>query len=354
MPEKARSWFSIQAKSKKRGEIVIYDEIGMFGITAENFRDELKALGNVDEIEMFINSPGGNVFMGFSIFNLLNRHRANIRVTIDGVAASIASYIAMAADVLVMPENSMMLIHDPFGMVIGTSKELREYAATLDNMKQSMVSAYASKSSLDRDEIEAMMSEETVMTAQEAFDKGFADVIEKPVQIAAHFDLSKFKNASKKLEASDQLENEEITTMAKSAEELKTEAEAKAKADAEAAAKLQADAEAKVKADAEAEAKAKAEAEAKAKADAAKSSSDATARSNTIMSMCKIAGQDAKAVAFIASDKSLDVIAKELVDGQAKGTKEVRSQNAEGDGAAAAVVNTNDIYAKWNGKKAAA
>ena len=103
-------------RAQARGaEIVIYDEIGAFGIPAKAFLDELKALGPVAELTVRINSPGGSVFDGVAIYNALKRHDAAITVWIDGIAASIASMIAMAGDEVVMPENAMLVLHDPRG-----------------------------------------------------------------------------------------------------------------------------------------------------------------------------------------------------------------------------------------------
>jgi ATP-dependent protease ClpP protease subunit len=100
-----KRWFDFRAQAKG-AEIVIYDEIGAFGIPAKAFLDELKALGPVAELTVRVNSPGGSVFDGVAIYNALKRHRATVTVWIDGIAASIASMIAMAGDEVVMPENA--------------------------------------------------------------------------------------------------------------------------------------------------------------------------------------------------------------------------------------------------------
>lgn len=189
-----KTWFTAKAVDGE-ADVSIYDEIGMFGITAKDFADELNALGKVSHINLSINSPGGSVFDGLAIHNMLKRHKAMITVRVDGVAASIASVIAMAGDVILMPDNAFMMIHDPSGVVMGTSRDMRQLADALDKIKTGLVAAYASKSGLDRDEIEAIMTAETWLTAQEAVDMGFADSIEDPVRIAASFELSKFKNA---------------------------------------------------------------------------------------------------------------------------------------------------------------
>ena len=151
-----KRWYDFRAQAKG-AEIVIYDEIGAFGIPAKAFLDELKALGPVAELTVRINSPGGSVFDGVAIYNALKRHDAAITVWIDGIAASIASMIAMAGDEVVMPENAMLVLHDPSGLVAGTASDMRAMAEALDRMKAGMVAAYRDKSGRDDAEIEALM-----------------------------------------------------------------------------------------------------------------------------------------------------------------------------------------------------
>jgi ATP-dependent Clp protease, protease subunit len=195
-----KRWYEFRAQTKST-EIVIYDEIGAFGIPAKAFLDELKALGPVAELTVRINSPGGSVFDGVAIYNALKRHDARVAVWIDGIAASIASMIAMAGDEVVMPENAMLMLHDPSGLVMGTAADMRAMSAALDKMKAGMVSAYRGKSGRDDAEIEALMAAETWLSAQEAVDLGLADRIAQPVRMAAHFDLSRFRNIPPQLAA---------------------------------------------------------------------------------------------------------------------------------------------------------
>jgi ATP-dependent Clp protease, protease subunit len=195
-----RRWFDFRAQ-EKGAEIVIYDEIGAFGVPAKAFLDELKALGPIAELTLRINSPGGSVFDGVAIHNALKRHEAKVTVWIDGIAASIASMIAMAGDEIVMPENAMLMLHDPSGLVIGTAADMRAMAAALDKMKAGMVAAYRDKSGRDDAEIEALMAAETWLAAQEAVELGLADQVEQPVRMAAHFDLSRFQNTPPRLAA---------------------------------------------------------------------------------------------------------------------------------------------------------
>jgi ATP-dependent Clp endopeptidase proteolytic subunit ClpP len=195
-----KRWSDFRAQAKG-AEIVIYDEIGAFGIPAKAFLDELKALGPVAELTVRINSPGGSVFDGVAIHNALKRHDAAITVWIDGIAASIASMIAMAGDEVVMPENAMLMLHDPCGLVMGTASDMRAMAEALDRMKAGMVAAYRDKSGRDDAEIEALMRDETWLSAQEAVALGLADRVEAPVRMAAHFDLSRFRNTPPQLAA---------------------------------------------------------------------------------------------------------------------------------------------------------
>jgi ATP-dependent Clp endopeptidase proteolytic subunit ClpP len=195
-----KRWYDFRAQARG-AEIVIYDEIGAFGIPAKAFLDELKALGPIAELTVRINSPGGSVFDGVAIYNALKRHDAAITVWIDGIAASIASMIAMAGDEVVMPENAMLVLHDPSGLVAGTASDMRAMAEALDRMKAGMVAAYRNKSGREDAKIEALMQAETWLSAQEALELGLADRVAEPVRMAAHFDLSRFRNTPPQLAA---------------------------------------------------------------------------------------------------------------------------------------------------------
>jgi ATP-dependent Clp protease protease subunit len=189
-----RTWFTARAEGRT-AEIHIYDEIGLWGINAADFIRDLKGLGALDTINLRINSPGGSVFDGLAIHNSLKRHKARVVVTVDGIAASIASVVAMAGDEVVMPANALMMIHNPSGGVLGTSKDMRELANVLDKIKEGLISAYAERTGIDRDAIAELMDDETWLDPSEAVRMGFADRVEEPARIAAHFDLSKFRNA---------------------------------------------------------------------------------------------------------------------------------------------------------------
>jgi ATP-dependent Clp protease, protease subunit len=141
------------------------------------------------------------VFDGVAIYNALERHSATITVWIDGLAASIASMVAMAGDEVVMPENAMLVLHDPSGMVVGTAQDMRATAEALDKMKAGMIAAYCAKSRRDDAEILALMAAETWLSAEEAVAHGLADRVEQPVRMAAHFDLSRFRHPPPQLAA---------------------------------------------------------------------------------------------------------------------------------------------------------
>jgi ATP-dependent Clp protease protease subunit len=190
-----RSWYDIRDAAEGDAEILIYDEIGAFGITAKQFADDLKAVGKAGRITLRINSPGGSVFDGLAIHNSLKRLSARKTVWIDGIAASIASVIAMAGDEIIMPENTMMMIHDPAGMVVGTAPEMRAMAEALDRIKGGLVSAYRDRTGKPEADIEQLMAAETWLTASDAVAAGFADRVDKPIRATARFDLSRFRNA---------------------------------------------------------------------------------------------------------------------------------------------------------------
>jgi ATP-dependent Clp protease protease subunit len=178
-------------------------------VTPKQFKSELDALGDVDEIKVYINSDGGDVFAGQAIHSMLKRHKAKVKVYIDGLAASIASVIAMAGDEIYMPSNSMMMLHNPWTLVLGNSEELRKIADDLDKIREGIVAAYQTKTALSKDKIIEMMDAETWMTADEAVRLGFADKVEKEKAVAASlsdgvlvlngqkFDISKYQKAPK-------------------------------------------------------------------------------------------------------------------------------------------------------------
>lgn len=182
-----------------RGEIWLYDQVGQSfwgdGISAKSFQKELGNLGKVSTITLHVNSPGGDVFDGFAIYNQLKQHPARIEVSIDGIAASIASIISMAGDQISIAKNGMMMIHNPHGMAIGGADEMERVAALLKQVKGNLVQTYVDRTGAETDQISNWMDDETWMTAETALQYGFVDHVtgEQPVT-ACIYDLSKFKN----------------------------------------------------------------------------------------------------------------------------------------------------------------
>ncbi len=175
------------------GEVDLFGDISDVSwwgdeITPAQFKSDLDALGDVGELEIHINSGGGDVFAGFAIHKMLSRHKAHKTVYIDGLAASIASLIAMAGDEIVMPRNSMLMIHNAWAMTAGNATELRKMADELDKIDGVLRSTYVAKTGLDEAEITEMMANETWFTANDAIEKGFANTLEESVKIAASLD----------------------------------------------------------------------------------------------------------------------------------------------------------------------
>jgi ATP-dependent protease ClpP protease subunit len=192
----ARRWYTMTAKGAV-GEIHILDAIFPGLVSAQSFQRDLKALGDVTSLEIHINSPGGDVFEGTTIHNMIKAHKAATKtVIIDGLAASIASIIAMAGDKIVMPKNAMMMIHDPSMVAWGRPEDLTKAADTLTKVRGTLVSTYADRTGLDAAEVAQLMAEETWFTAQEAVDKGFADETTAEVKMAASWsaEIKNFKN----------------------------------------------------------------------------------------------------------------------------------------------------------------
>ncbi|WP_217810159.1 head maturation protease, ClpP-related [Salibaculum griseiflavum] len=193
-----KSWYEIRDRASG-AEVLIYDEIGAYGVSAKGFLAELGALPDGVPIDLRLNSPGGSVFDAVAIFNALQRHDGKITVWIDGIAASAASYIAMAGDEIVMPENAFLMIHDPSGLVMGTAEDMRSTAEALDKVKVSLIQGYAGKSGKTDDDIATLMADETWLDAQDALDLGFIDRLAEPVKLAASFDVARFQNAPPEL-----------------------------------------------------------------------------------------------------------------------------------------------------------
>lgn len=194
------AWYRIDNKAGDTAALYIFDEINpMWGISAQQVVDELNEI-DAAEIDVHINSPGGNVFDGVAIMNALRNHKAKITVKVDGLAASIASVIAMAGDRIVMSLGAQMMVHNPSGFAMGDARTMRELADTLDKSRDSIASIYSERAGGSINDWQSAMDLETWYTAQEAVDAGLADEVDKGSQaqdIAARFDLSIFNHAGR-------------------------------------------------------------------------------------------------------------------------------------------------------------
>ena len=182
-------------------ELFIYDEIGSFGVGSKDVLDFLKSEKD-KPVSVYINSPGGDVFQGLAIHEALSRHKGEVTVYVDGLAASIASIIALAGDKIVMAKPAFFMIHNPFSFAVGDDREMEKESKVLKKVKQSLVNVYKDNSSLSENEIVDMMDNETWLSSDEALKYGFVDEIsQSQSKIAAcwSFDKKPFFNIPEKL-----------------------------------------------------------------------------------------------------------------------------------------------------------
>jgi ATP-dependent Clp endopeptidase proteolytic subunit ClpP len=183
-------WYAIDI-APDYAEISVFDEIGGFGVSVTDFKEQFDSIKNAKQIRLLLNSPGGAVTEGMAFYNLLASVRDKLTVEVIGLAASMASVVALAGSKLVMDEGTYLMIHNPWTITWGDADQLRKDADVLDKMRSELISIYAAHSKLSPKEIGQMMDDETWLTAQEAFDSGFADEVRETVQAAALYDVSK-------------------------------------------------------------------------------------------------------------------------------------------------------------------
>lgn len=182
------NWYEIKNKAEK-AEIWIYEMIGKDfwtgeGLTAKDFQKDLSEI-KASQIDLHINSPGGDVFDGNTIYNLLKQHPAAITSYIDGLAASIASVIALAGDKVYMAANGIFMLHLPWGITIGNEEDHEKTLEVLRQIGGSMARTYISKTGKSEDEIRQMMREETWLNSDQAMELGFIDEITENMDMAA-------------------------------------------------------------------------------------------------------------------------------------------------------------------------
>ena len=206
-----KTWYQIQAKKDKpkAAEISIHDEIGLWGISASAFMRDLRGMGELDEIHLSIHSPGGDVLDGWAIYNSLKNSKAKITARVEGLAASMASVILMAADTVEIPENAYVMIHNPWGLAIGDADEMRDTADLLDKLGNGLVNAYTSRTGNTEADVREWMDAETWMDGKEAVERGFADKLLDGVALSARaFDNRKFKMTPQSLQANSEISQE--------------------------------------------------------------------------------------------------------------------------------------------------
>ncbi|MFG3510242.1 head maturation protease, ClpP-related [Streptomyces sp. NPDC047821] len=174
--ETPAAWYKISNVGADEADILIYDEISWFGVAADEFVSDLRTV-QARQLNVRINSPGGSVFDGITIANAIMAHPANVTVYVDGLAASIASVIALAGDKVVMMPRSQMMIHDASGLCIGNAAEMRQMVDLLDKQSDNIASAYADRAGGTPEEWRARMRAETWYSAEEAVAAGLADEV---------------------------------------------------------------------------------------------------------------------------------------------------------------------------------
>jgi ATP-dependent Clp endopeptidase proteolytic subunit ClpP len=189
-----KKWFNIQGKATDAvADIYIFDEIGAYGITAQDFITEMKEYKDTP-VNLRINCIGGDVFDGMAMYNIIKKREAKTTAYIEGIAASMGSVIALAADEVIMAENSLFMIHNAWGGAMGEAQDMRKTASVLEKISGEIANIYKRKTRLSLDRIQDMMDEETWLNAAEAYDLGFIDSISDSIKVAAKYDVSKYKN----------------------------------------------------------------------------------------------------------------------------------------------------------------
>jgi ATP-dependent protease ClpP protease subunit len=319
----AQKWYAFKNSSDKSGEVElsIYDEIGAFGIGAKEFIAELREYKG-QHVHVRINSPGGEIIDGSAIANALNRHEGGVTVHIDGLAASMASYIAMSGKPTYMSENALLMIHNPWTLAAGEADDLRKQADLLDVMKSTLVRGYQRKSGMPAEEISKLMDEETWLTALEAAALGFVDAIEDGIPAAASArDLrARFDSFAQRMDETNSVapETEVVASVAEVAvEEAPAAVEAVAPEVIEEPAAEEAAPEAKADESAEKVASLEAEkAEAIARAEAAEA--ELAKVKDAFAALEKSAGVSAASVAPVAKSEESDPVAQWMAAVEAK------------------------------------
>ncbi|WP_169447662.1 head maturation protease, ClpP-related [Paenibacillus daejeonensis] len=191
MTRKTTPIFNAKKVSNNAAELTIYapieDEESWWydSVSPKGVMNALKRMGNVDEILVRINSPGGSVFAGMAIYQYLSDHKAHITVKVDGLAASAASVIMLAGDTIIMGAGAMVMIHNPWTVAMGEAKDFRAAADLLDKVQASCINVYKDRTGKDEEQLKTMLDATTWMTADEAVEIGFADEVDRKAKVSA-------------------------------------------------------------------------------------------------------------------------------------------------------------------------
>ena len=212
MPKQLKFWNLVKNEEEKTAELILYGSIGSDeywdDVSDKVFKQDIENLGDVENITLYINSPGGSVFSAVAIANTLKNHKAKVTANIDGLAASAATIITSACDTVRMPKNALFMIHNPITFAYGNNQEMQKTVEMLDKVKNSIIETYLNKTKTDKETLSELMDNETWMDAEMAKDYGFVDEIvdeevgkefveNKLIINNMAFDISKFKNFKK-------------------------------------------------------------------------------------------------------------------------------------------------------------
>ena len=212
MAKQLKFWNLVKNEKEKTAELILYGSIGSDeywdDISDKVFKQDIENLGDVENITLHINSPGGSVFSAVAIANILKNHKAKVTANIDGLAASAATIITSACDTVRMPKNALFMIHNPITFAYGNNQEMQKTIEMLDKVKNSIIETYLNKTKTDKETLSELMDNETWMDAETAKTYGFVDEIvdeevgkefveNKLIINNMAFDISKFKNFKK-------------------------------------------------------------------------------------------------------------------------------------------------------------
>lgn len=197
-----KHWYTIKnaaGADNKPAEVSIQDEIGFWGVTAKDFERDLKGI-TASTINVSINSPGGSVFDGLAIFNMLRASGKTVNTNVLGIAASIASVILQATangGKRTMPSNAMVMVHQPWTVAIGNADEMRDTAEVLDKITGSLVGIYVKASGQTEEDVRGWLAKDTLLSADEALEAGLVDEITDAMEVSASFDLDSLPKSAR-------------------------------------------------------------------------------------------------------------------------------------------------------------